>query len=128
MVDGINGAPDTAPAAESEDILDELPTLHQVPSLQPAPAHLYGRNGAETISGLCGIGVVHEAGAEEVGEERRGHVAGYRDRCRHDAASVVPMMESDGGAPSPEHPAAAPASGQTLALGGEGRGGGRRQD
>ena len=55
-------------------ILDELPTLHQVPSLQPGLAEsrqfggcfvlgvqvasalrdLYGRNGAETISGLCG--------------------------------------------------------------------------
>ena len=71
---------------------------------------------------LDGIGVVHEAGAEEMGEERRGRVAGNRDRCRHDAASVVAMMESDGGAPSPGHPAAAPASGHTLALGGEGLG------
>ncbi len=59
-------------------ILDELPTLHQVPSLQPGLAEsrqfggcfvlgvqvasalrdLYGRNGAETISGLCGTRVV----------------------------------------------------------------------
>ncbi|MXY65180.1 MAG: type IV secretion system DNA-binding domain-containing protein, partial [Gammaproteobacteria bacterium] len=58
--------------------LDELPTLHQVPSLQPGLAEsrqfggcfvlgvqvisalrdLYGRNGAETISGLCGTRVV----------------------------------------------------------------------
>ena len=59
-------------------ILDELPTLHQVPSLQPGLAEsrqfggcfvlgvqvasalrdLYGQNGAETISGLCGTRVV----------------------------------------------------------------------
>ena len=59
-------------------ILDELPTLHQVPSLQPGLAEsrqfggcfvlgvqvisalrdLYGRNGAETISGLCGTRAV----------------------------------------------------------------------
>ena len=59
-------------------MLDELPTLHQVPSLQPGLAEsrqfggcfvlgiqvvsslrdLYGRNGAETISGLCGTRVV----------------------------------------------------------------------
>ena len=59
-------------------ILDELPTLHQMPSLQPGLAEsrqfggcfvlgvqvaaalrdLYGRNGAETISGLCGTRVV----------------------------------------------------------------------
>ena len=57
-------------------VLDELPTLHQVPSLQPGLAEsrqfggcfvlgiqvisalrdLYGRNGAETVSGLCGRG------------------------------------------------------------------------
>ena len=62
-------------------ILDELPTLHQVPSLQPGLAEsrqfggcfvlgvqvasalpdLYGRNGAETISGLCGTRVVFAA-------------------------------------------------------------------
>ena len=59
-------------------ILDELPTLHQVPSLQPGLAEsrqfggcfvlgvqvisalrdLYGRNGAETVSGLCGTRIV----------------------------------------------------------------------
>ena len=44
-----------------------------------------------------------------------------RERCGHGAVSVVPMMESDGGAPSPGHPAVTPASGHTLALGGEGR-------
>jgi len=62
-------------------ILDELPTLHQVPSLQPGLAEsrqfggcfvlgvqvasalrdLYGRNGAETISGLSGTRVVFAA-------------------------------------------------------------------
>ena len=59
-------------------ILDELPTLHQLPSLCPGLAEsrqfggcfvlgvqvfsalrdLYGRDGAETISGLCGTRVV----------------------------------------------------------------------
>ena len=59
-------------------ILDELPTLHQLPSLRPglsesrqfgscfvpgvqvfsALRDLYGRDGAETISGLCGTRVV----------------------------------------------------------------------
>ena len=59
-------------------ILDELPTLHQLPSLRPGLAEsrqfggcfvlgvqvfsalrdLYGRDGAETISGLCGNRVV----------------------------------------------------------------------
>ncbi len=62
-------------------ILDELPTLHRVPSLQPGLAEsrqfggcfvlgvqvasalrdLYGRNGAETLSGLCGTRVVFAA-------------------------------------------------------------------
>ena len=61
-------------------VLDELPTLHQVPSLQPGLAEsrqfggcfvlgiqvvsslrdLYGRNGAETISGLCGSHAIRE--------------------------------------------------------------------
>ena len=59
-------------------VLDELPTLHQVPSLQPGLAEsrqfggcfvlgiqvisalrdIYGKNGAETVSGLCGTRVV----------------------------------------------------------------------
>ena len=59
-------------------VLDELPTLHQVPSVQPGLAEsrqlggcfvlgaqvasalrdLYGRNGAETLSALCGTRVV----------------------------------------------------------------------
>ena len=62
-------------------ILDELPTLHRVPSLQSGLAEsrqfggcfvlgvqvasalrdLYGKNGAETISGLCGTRVVFAA-------------------------------------------------------------------
>ena len=66
-------------------VLDELPTLHQVPSLQPGLAEsrqfggcfvlgiqvisalrdLYGRNGAETISGLCGTRVVLSAPDED---------------------------------------------------------------
>ena len=66
-------------------VLDELPTLHQVPSLQPGLAEsrqfggcfvlgiqvisalrdLYGKNGAETISGLCGTRVVLAAPDQE---------------------------------------------------------------
>ena len=66
-------------------VLDELPTLHQVPSLQPGLAEsrqfggcfvlgiqvisalrdLYGRNGAETISGLCGTRAVLAAPDQE---------------------------------------------------------------
>ena len=91
-------------------VLDELPTLHQVPSLQPGLAEsrqfggcfvlgiqvisalrdLYGRNGAETVSGLCGTRVVLAApdqetarwSAESLGSEKR------RDRtlsCRENA-------------------------------------------
>ena len=66
-------------------VLDELPTLHQVPSFQPGLAEsrqfggcfvlgiqvisalrdLYGKNGAETISGLCGTRVVLAAPDQE---------------------------------------------------------------
>ena len=66
-------------------VLDELPTLHQVPSLQPGLAEsrqfggcfvlgiqvisalrdLYGKNGAETISGLCGTRMVLAAPDQE---------------------------------------------------------------
>ena len=66
-------------------VLDELPTLHQVPSLQPGLAEsrqfggcfvlgiqvisalrdIYGKNGAETISGLCGTRVVLSAPDQE---------------------------------------------------------------
>ena len=66
-------------------VLDELPTLHQVPSLQPGLAEsrqfggcfvlgiqvisalrdIYGKNGAETVSGLCGTRVVLSAPDQE---------------------------------------------------------------
>ena len=69
-------------------ILDELPTLHQVPSLRPGLAEsrqfggcfvlgvqvfsalrdLYGRDGAETISGLCGTRVVLAAPDRDTAE------------------------------------------------------------
>ena len=72
-------------------VLDELPTLHQVPSLQPGLAEsrqfggcfvlgiqvvsalrdLYGRNGAETISGLCGTRVVLAAPHRRAGRKTR---------------------------------------------------------
>ena len=69
-------------------ILDELPTLHQLPSLRPGLAEsrqfggcfvlgvqvfsalrdLYGRDGAETISGLCGTRVVLAAPDRDTSE------------------------------------------------------------
>ena len=104
-------------------ILDELPTLHQVPSLQPGLAEsrqfggcfvlgvqvaaalrdLYGRNGAETISGLCGTRVVLAApdrdtaqwsadslGRSEVEESRRGLFL----RGQHDPRRRLPDAEA----------------------------------
>ena len=69
-------------------ILDELPTLHQLPSLRPGLAEsrqfggcfvlgvqvfsalrdLYGRDGAQTISGLCGTRVVLAAPDKDTSE------------------------------------------------------------
>ncbi len=69
-------------------VLDELPTLHQVPSLRPGLAEsrqfggcfvlgvqvfsalrdLYGRDGAETVSGLCGARVVLAAPDRDTAE------------------------------------------------------------
>ena len=69
-------------------ILDELPTLHQLPSLEPGLAEsrqyggcfvlgvqvfsalrdLYGRDGATTISGLCGTRVVLAAPDKDTSE------------------------------------------------------------
>ena len=69
-------------------ILDELPTLHQLPSLKPGLAEsrqyggcfvlgvqvfsalrdLYGRDGAQTISGLCGTRVVLAAPDKDTSE------------------------------------------------------------
>ena len=69
-------------------VLDELPTLHQVPSLRPGLAEsrqfggcfvlgvqvfsalrdLYGRDGAETVSGLCGTRVVLAAPDRDTAE------------------------------------------------------------
>ena len=69
-------------------VLDELPTLHQVPSLRPGLAEsrqfggcfvlgvqvfsalrdLYGRDGAETVSGLCGTRVVLSAPDRDTAE------------------------------------------------------------
>ena len=94
-------------------VLDELPTLHQVPSLQPGLAEsrqfggcfvlgiqvfsalrdLYGRNGAETVSGLCGTRVVLAApdqetarwSAESLG---RGEVTEYAQGLSYGASSM----------------------------------------
>ena len=105
-------------------ILDELPTLHQVPSLQPGLAEsrqfggcfvlgvqvasalrdLYGRNGAETISGLWGTRVVLAApdrdtaqwsadslGRSEVEEVAEGY--SYGANTIRDGVSLTPRRE-----------------------------------
>ena len=105
-------------------ILDELPTLHQVPSLQPGLAEsrqfggcfvlgvqvasalrdLYGRNGAETISGLCGTRVVLAApdrdtaqwsadslGRSEIEEVTEGY--SYGANTIRDGVSLTPRRE-----------------------------------
>ena len=105
-------------------ILDELPTLHQVPSLQPGLAEsrqfggcfvlgvqvasalrdLYGRNGAETISGLCGTRVVLAApdrdtaqwsadslGRSEIEEMNEG--VSYGANTIRDGVSLTPRRE-----------------------------------
>ena len=105
-------------------ILDELPTLHQVPSLQPGLAEsrqfggcfvlgvqvasalrdLYGRNGAETVSGLCGTRVVLAApdrdtaqwsadslGRSEVEEVAEGY--SYGANTIRDGVSLTPRRE-----------------------------------
>ena len=105
-------------------ILDELPTLHQVPSLQPGLAEsrqfggcfvlgvqvisalrdLYGRNGAETISGLCGTRAVLAApdrdtaqwsadslGRSEVEEVTEGY--SYGASTVRDGVSLTPRRE-----------------------------------
>ena len=105
-------------------ILDELPTLHQVPSLQPGLAEsrqfggcfvlgvqvasalrdLYGRNGAETISGLCGTRVVLAApdrdtaqwsadslGRSEIEEIAEGY--SYGANTIRDGVSLTPRRE-----------------------------------
>ena len=105
-------------------ILDELPTLHQVPSLQPGLAEsrqfggcfvlgvqvasalrdLYGRNGAETVSGLCGTRVVFAApdrdtaqwsadslGRSEIEEVSEGF--SYGANTIRDGVSLTPRRE-----------------------------------
>ena len=105
-------------------ILDELPTLHQVPSLQPGLAEsrqfggcfvlgiqvisalrdLYGRNGAETISGLCGTRVVLAApdkdtaqwSAESLGRgeiEEVSEAYSYGANTIRDGVSMTPRRE-----------------------------------
>ena len=105
-------------------ILDELPTLHQVPSLQPGLAEsrqfggcfvlgvqvisalrdLYGRNGAETVSGLCGTRVVLAApdrdtaqwSADSLGRSEVEEVAegfSYGANTIRDGVSLTPKRE-----------------------------------
>ena len=105
-------------------ILDELPTLHQVPSLQPGLAEsrqfggcfvlgvqvasalrdLYGRNGAETVSGLCGTRVVLAApdrdtaqwSADSLGRAEVEEVAegfSYGANTIRDGVSLTPRRE-----------------------------------
>ena len=105
-------------------VLDELPTLHQVPSLQPGLAEsrqfggcfvlgvqvisalrdLYGRNGAETISGLCSTRVVLAApdrdtaqwSADSLGRSEVEEVAegfSYGANTIRDGVSLTPKRE-----------------------------------
>ena len=105
-------------------VLDELPTLHQVPSLQPGLAEsrqfggcfvlgiqvvsalrdLYGRNGAETISGLCGTRVVLAApdrdtaqwSADSLGRAEIEEIAegfSYGANTIRDGVSLTPKRE-----------------------------------
>ena len=105
-------------------VLDELPTLHQVPSLQPGLAEsrqfggcfvlgvqvisalrdLYGHNGAETISGLCGTRVVLAApdrdtaqwSADSLGRAEIEEVAegfSYGANTIRDGVSLTPKRE-----------------------------------
>ncbi len=94
-------------------VLDELPTLHQVPSLQPGLAEsrqfggcfvlgiqvisalrdLYGRNGAETVSGLCGTRVVLAAPDQETAQWSaeslgRGEVEEYAHGMSYGASTM----------------------------------------
>ena len=122
-------------------ILDELPTLHQVPSLQPGLAEsrqfggcfvlgvqvasalrdLYGRNGAETISGLCGTRVVLAApdrdtaqwsadslGRSEIEEMNEGVSYGAKHHPRRGVAHA-PARAPLAGAPLRDHAAREPA-------------------
>ena len=105
-------------------VLDELPTLHQVPSLQPGLAEsrqfggcfvlgvqvasalrdLYGRNGAETVSGLCGTRVVLAApdrdtaqwSADSLGRAEVEEIAegvSYGANTIRDGVSLTPKRE-----------------------------------
>ena len=105
-------------------ILDELPTLHQAPSLQPGLAEsrqfggcfvlgiqvssalrdLYGKNGAETISGLCGTRVVLSApdrdpaqwSADSLGRaeiEEISEAYSYGANTMRDGVSLTPRRE-----------------------------------
>ena len=105
-------------------VLDELPTLHQVPSLQPGLAEsrqfggcfvlgiqvisalrdLYGKNGAETISGLCGTRAVLAApdqetarwSAESLGRgevEKYSHGLSYGASVLRDGVSLTQRRE-----------------------------------
>ena len=94
-------------------VLDELPTLHQVPSLQPGLAEsrqfggcfvlgiqvisalrdIYGKNGAETVSGLCGTRVVLSAPDQETAQWSadslgRGEVEEYTHGMSYGASTM----------------------------------------
>ena len=90
-----------------------------------APRRRLAGPGADVAVGpglepLDDVSVVGEAGAKEMNQERRRGVAGHRHRCRHGAASVVPVMGNGGGA-SLRDAIRSPASGQALPLAGAGR-------
>ena len=123
-------------------ILDELPTLHQVPSPAAGPRRksrqfggcfvlgvqvaaalrdLYGRNGAETISGLCGTRVVLAApdrdtaqwsadslGRSEVEEVTEGYT--YGANTIRDGVSLTPAARTPRPGAAVRDHAAAPIS------------------
>ena len=105
-------------------VLDELPTLYQLPSLQPGLAEsrqfggcfvlgvqvisalrdLYGRNGAQTISGLCSTRVVLAAPDEDTAQWSAGSLGrseveevseglSYGANTIRDGVSLTPRRE-----------------------------------
>ena len=88
--------------------------------LAPAPGvRRLGLDRADVAAGQCPEPLDHEPvvafeAAAEIVDQKRGHaIAGYRHRCRHGGASVVPVMGNGGGA-SLRDTLRRPASGQPV--------------
>jgi len=114
-------APRLEPGADDDLGALRAQRLHRLPGdggvgrLAPALLRRGGLSGARAdvavhhrLEPLDHIGVVSQAGAEEMGEERRGRVAGNRDRRGHEAVSFAPMRGNGGRKTSPGRPTAAP--------------------